>query len=100
MAKTSAKQATRQALPQIDGKALRKHVQRSVLLIADAWANDVVDVLDDTTASVGNDIVTRLRSAATDAFWTAARLRAVSARPTRGAAAVVAARSTPGREWR
>jgi HK97 family phage prohead protease len=41
-----------------------------------------------------------LRSTTSDAFWTAARLRAVSARPTRGAAAVATARSTPTREWR
>lgn len=40
------------------------------------------------------------RSLRDDAFWTAARLRAVSARPTRGAAAVAVARSTSGREWR
>lgn len=40
------------------------------------------------------------RSASDDAFWKAARLRAVSARPTRGAAAVATARSTPTREWR
>lgn len=40
------------------------------------------------------------RATMSDAFWSAARLRAVAARPTRGAAAVVAARSTPEREWR
>lgn len=40
------------------------------------------------------------RSLRDDAFWIAARLRAVSARPTRGAAAVAVARSATGREWR
>jgi len=40
------------------------------------------------------------RSAGDDAFWLASRLRAVSARPTRGAASVAVSRSTPAREWR
>lgn len=40
------------------------------------------------------------RSAANDAFWVASRLRAVSARPTRGAEAVAVSRSTATREWR
>ena len=59
MAKTRVKKTTRQALAKIDGKALRKHVRRSVVPIADAWADEVVGVLDDTAASVGNAILAR-----------------------------------------
>jgi hypothetical protein len=59
MAKTRANKATRQALAQIDASALRKHVRRSVIPIADAWADEVVGVLDDTAASVGHAIVAR-----------------------------------------
>jgi hypothetical protein len=40
------------------------------------------------------------RCAKDDVFWTASRLRAVAARPTRGAAAIAVTRSTPDREWR
>jgi hypothetical protein len=51
--------SARAALAAVDGKALRKHVRRSVFPIADAWADKVVGVLDDTAASVGHAIVAR-----------------------------------------
>jgi len=97
------------------GRGILRGMSFSFGVIRDSWASDggkrmrtVHDLLMFEVSVVSTPAypstsvsATRsVRSAATDAFWTAARLRAVSARPTRGAAAVVAARSTPTREWR
>jgi hypothetical protein len=54
-----ANRAARDTLAQVDGKALKRHVQRSVFPIADVWTADLVAVLDDTAASVGNDVTAR-----------------------------------------
>ena len=59
MTKKRANPTTREALAKVDGRALKKHVRRSVVPIADAWTQDVVAVLDSTAASVGNDIMAR-----------------------------------------
>jgi HK97 family phage prohead protease len=97
------------------GRGILRGMSFSFGVVRDSWASDggkrtrtVHDLLMFEVSVVSTPAypstsvsATRsIRSTTSDAFWTAARLRAVSARPTRGAAAVVAARSTPTREWR
>lgn len=98
------------------GRGILKGMSFSFAVVKDSWAKGeggrsrrtVHDLTMYEVSVVGSPAypstsvsATRsARSVGDDAFWVASRLRAVSARPTRGAAAVAAARSTPAREWR
>lgn len=102
------------------GRDVRELVARGILrgmsfsfgIIRDSWGTDagkrrrtVHDLTMYEISVVGSPAYPATSVAATrrnpgTAWWTGARLRAVSARPTRGAAAVAVARSTADRLWR
>ena len=98
------------------GRGILRGMSFSFAVLKDSWAKGdagrsrrtVHDLLMYEVSVVGSPAypstsvsATRSMRAADDAaFWTAARLRAVSARPTRGAAAIAVARSTSTRQWR
>lgn len=59
MAKKPTKRATREALSKVDGKALKRHVRRSVFPIADAWTPGMIQLLDNNADAMRRDIVAR-----------------------------------------
>ena len=98
------------------GRGILRGMSFSFAVIRDEWGRDgdnkrrrtVHDMTMFEISTVGSPaypftsvVATRSGKALRDAaFWSAARLRAVSARPTRGAAALALSRSTATREWR
>jgi HK97 family phage prohead protease len=94
------------------GRGILRGMSFSFATVRDAWVKDggtrrrtVHDLTMYEVSVVGSPAYPATSVAATranpnDVWWNAARLRAVSARPTRGAAAVAIARSTASKLWR
>jgi HK97 family phage prohead protease len=94
------------------GRGILRGMSFSFSVIRDAWSKEggkrlraVHDLTMFEVSVVGSPAypatsVAATRSNPAEPFWAGARLRAAAARPTRGAAAVAASRSTADRLWR
>jgi HK97 family phage prohead protease len=94
------------------GRGILRGMSFSFAIIRDAWSKEggtrrrtVHDLTMFEVSVVGSPAYPATSVAATRAnpaaeWWTGARLRAIAAKPTRGAAAVAVARSTADRLWR